>query len=49
MFLDDFADASVWTARAGEIAVFFPGDAHMPSMAAGEPVQIQKTCVKVGI
>lgn len=48
-FMDDVDDASVWTVRSGEVAVFFPTDAHMPSMAVGDPVQIQKTCVKVEI
>ena len=48
-FMDDTEDASAWTVRTGEVAVFFPSDAHMPSLAAGDPVQIQKTCVKVEI
>lgn len=48
-FMDDATEVSVWTVRAGEVAVFFPSDAHMPSLAAGDPVQIHKTCVKVEI
>lgn len=48
-FMDDTDDASVWTVRPGEVAVFFPSDAHMPSLAVGAPIQIQKTCVKVEI
>lgn len=48
-FMEDIDGASVWTVRTGEVAVFFPADAHMPSLAAGEPVRIQKTCVKVEI
>jgi biofilm protein TabA len=48
-FMDDVDDPSVWTVRSGEVAVFFPSDAHMPSLAVGEPVQIKKTCVKVAI
>ncbi len=48
-FLTDAGERSTWTVQAGEIAVFFPRDAHKPSLAAGEPVVIRKTCVKVEV
>ncbi len=48
-FMDDVTDASVWTVKSGEVAVFFPTDAHMPSLRLEEPITIQKSCVKVEI
>jgi beta-galactosidase beta subunit len=33
--------------RAGEVAVFFPTDVHMPSLADGESSRVYKTVVKV--
>jgi YhcH/YjgK/YiaL family protein len=40
-------DASSWLMRAGEVAVFFPTDVHMPSLADGESSRVYKTVVKV--
>lgn len=40
---------SQWRVRAGEIAVFFPVDAHMPSLASAEPALVRKTVVKVPV
>ncbi|GAB5562807.1 MAG: hypothetical protein SynsKO_44540 [Synoicihabitans sp.] len=48
-FFEDVSGASVWAVRSGEVAVFFPTDAHMPSLHTGTPVVIQKTCIKVEI
>lgn len=39
--------ASVWHVRSGEVAVFFPADAHKPSLAVAAPVVMHKTVVKV--
>ncbi|WP_221031898.1 YhcH/YjgK/YiaL family protein [Actomonas aquatica] len=48
VFLADRAAVSRWVVAPGEIAVFFPGDAHKPSLAAGAaPVLAHKTVVKV--
>jgi YhcH/YjgK/YiaL family protein len=48
-FLADTGPRSVFTVQAGEVAVFFPTDAHMPSLAVDEGAVIQKTCVKVEV
>jgi len=46
----DFAAASVLRFRAGEAAVFFPKDGHMPSLRAGAAAQlVRKTVVKVPV
>lgn len=34
---------------AGEVAVFFPADGHMPSLADGAPTLVRKTVVKVPV
>lgn len=48
VFLGERAPVSRWFVAPGEIAVFFPGDAHKPSLAAGTtPVLAHKTVVKV--
>lgn len=36
-----------FTARAGMFVVFFPHDAHMPSLARGAPAKVKKAVVKV--
>ena len=36
-----------FTARAGMFVVFFPHDAHMPSLARGAPAAVKKVVVKV--
>ncbi len=35
--------------RKGLFAVFFPDDAHMPGIAAGNPVQTRKCVVKIKV
>jgi biofilm protein TabA len=34
---------------AGELAVFYPSDAHAPRQAAGRPVRVHKIVVKVAV
>jgi biofilm protein TabA len=48
-FFRDAAGMSQWRVRAGEVAVFFPADAHLPSLAAGVPARVYKTVVKVPV
>lgn len=45
----DAADASVLRVPAGGGAVFWPEDAHMPSLAVGEPTLVRKTVIKVPV
>jgi biofilm protein TabA len=46
----DFAGASVLRFQAGEAAVFFPVDGHMPSVSSGPVAQlVRKTVVKVPV
>ena len=50
LFFEQNRDGSVLRMRAGEIAVFYPVDAHKPSLAAGEPAAlVRKTVVKVPV
>lgn len=49
LFYHDFAEGSRLRVRAGEVAVFFPADAHMPSLAVGQPTVVRKTVVKVPV
>jgi biofilm protein TabA len=50
LFFGDYADGSVLRVRAGELAVFYPADAHKPSLAAGSPAAlVLKTVVKVPV
>ncbi len=37
------------TLRTGEFAVFFPHDAHMPSIRVEEPIAVRKVVVKVAV
>lgn len=37
------------TIRPGEFVLLWPGDAHMPGIAAGEPAPIRKLVLKVGV
>ena len=39
--------ASVVRAQAGDVVVFWPEDAHMPSLMAREPGLVRKTVIKV--
>lgn len=45
----DTAVASVLRMRAGDIAVFFPEDGHMPSLRWRAPGLVRKTVVKVPV
>lgn len=48
--LTKYADTdagSVLRVRAGDVAVFWPADAHMPSLAVKRPEAVRKTVVKV--
>ncbi len=45
----DVADASVLRMQAGEVAVFFPEDGHMPSLQWRGPGLVRKTVVKVPV
>ncbi len=49
IFYEDYNAASVLRLQTGELAVFFPVDGHMPSVAAGVPVLVHKTVVKVPV
>jgi biofilm protein TabA len=49
IFFEDVAGASVLQVRAGDVAVFFPIDAHMPSVAAGAATLVHKAVVKVPV
>jgi biofilm protein TabA len=48
-FFRDVQAASVWRVEEGEVAVFFPADAHMPSLALEAPAIVFKTVVKVPV
>lgn len=50
IFFNAYEDASVLRVRAGEVAVFYPVDAHKPCVTAGAAsVQVHKTVVKVPV
>jgi len=49
MFFSPLAGGSTLRIAAGEAAVFFPADGHMPSLADGEPALVRKTVVKVPV
>jgi biofilm protein TabA len=49
LFYAATAEASRWRVEAGEIAVFFPVDAHLPSVAWHEPGLVRKTVVKIPV
>ena len=49
LFYQPFDDGSVLRVKAGEAAVFFPADAHKPSLAVGTPSLVRKTVVKVPV
>jgi biofilm protein TabA len=50
IFYQPFEAGSVLRVRAGEAAVFFPADAHLPSLRVGaEPALVRKTVVKVPV
>ena len=45
----DSDSASVLRTQAGAVAVFWPGDAHMPSLAVSQPSLVRKTVIKVPV
>lgn len=47
MFFASTEPASMLRVKAGGVAIFFPADAHMPSLADGAPALVRKTVVKV--
>lgn len=50
IFFNAYANGSVLVADTGAVAVFFPIDAHKPSLAApGERVVVRKTVVKIPV
>jgi YhcH/YjgK/YiaL family protein len=49
MFYAPCAGGSTLKVGAGEVAVFYPADGHMPSLADGEPALVRKTVVKVPV
>ncbi len=50
LFFAAYDEGSVLRMRAGELAVFYPIDAHKPSLAAGDPAAlVRKTVVKVPV
>jgi biofilm protein TabA len=49
MFFAPCAEGSTLRAGPGDVAVFFPADAHMPSLADGAPTLVRKTVVKVPV
>ncbi|MET0263714.1 MAG: YhcH/YjgK/YiaL family protein, partial [Rariglobus sp.] len=50
MFFDAYEAGSTLRVRAGEIAVFYPVDAHKPSVSAGAAsVLVRKTVVKIPV
>lgn len=53
LFYAPYADGSVLRMRAGEAAIFYPADAHKPSLTSGAPevsgALVRKTVVKVPV
>lgn len=49
LFYQPFDAGSVLRAHAGAVAVFFPVDAHKPSLAVNAPALVRKTVVKVPV
>ncbi len=49
LFYHSFNEGSVLRIKAREAAVFFPIDAHKPSLAVGSPALVRKTVVKVPV
>ncbi len=46
---EDNTDAALLRVHPGEAAVFFPSDAHMPTMRVRAPVKVRKCVVKVPV
>ncbi|HEY0969078.1 MAG TPA: YhcH/YjgK/YiaL family protein [Opitutaceae bacterium] len=49
LFYQDLTAGSRLRVGPGEVAVFFPADAHMPSLAIAAPALVYKTVVKVPV
>ena len=49
IFYRDVPEASLLRLRAGEAAVYFPVDAHMPCLLVDKPAIVRKTVVKVPV
>lgn len=49
LFYHDLTVGSRLRVGPGEVAVFFPADAHMPSLAIDAPAVVYKTVVKVPV
>lgn len=49
LFYEDFTGGSRLRVGPGEIAVFFPLDAHLPSVAVDTPLVVHKSVVKVPV
>ncbi len=49
MFYAPFDQGSTLRVATGELAVFYPADGHMPSLADGAPSLVRKTVVKVPV
>jgi biofilm protein TabA len=43
------AETTLLRLAAGELAIFYPTDAHAPRLAAGEPAPVKKIVVKVAV
>ena len=46
---NDTNQSSIIRLKKGDIAIFYPEDAHMPCIRVGESVKIVKTVVKVRV
>jgi biofilm protein TabA len=42
-------DLTLVRLKAGQLAIFYPADAHVPGLAIGEPTPVKKIVVKVAI
>lgn len=49
LFYQQAGRASQLWVRAGDLAVFFPDDAHRPSLALEMPTQVWKTVIKIPV
>jgi biofilm protein TabA len=49
IFYQPFDGGSVLHVSAGEAAVFFPSDAHLPSLRTGAATLVRKTVIKVPV
>lgn len=47
LFLTDGDRPAAFTLRAGDFAIFYPGDAHKPGLATETPADVVKIVVKI--